>query len=232
MNLIQDIKNSTISDCPYSFNEKFRQKYFFAYNLTKKEMGTLIRAGWRRFGIFFFMPICPKCSRCTPIRVDAVNLTLSKTQKKIVKKNRETIFSIKESNEYTQEELEAIFDIYKEHNLFRFNKESTKSDFLESFFKGNQSFLISSYKIADELVAFGFLDILDDGLSSIYFCYKERFANYSLGYFSIITESNYIKLNNMKYYYLGYYIEENHFMSYKNRFLPHQLFSWEQSLWI
>ncbi len=231
MILIKNEKLSELSSCPYSFDESFRQKYFFAFGLTKEEMGDFIRSGWRRFGLFFFMPVCPNCSRCTPIRIDADNLTLTKNQRKIVKKNLDTIFETKYFSSCSKEDIDKLFEIYREHNLFRFQKKSTKSNFLDTFFNGNQDLLITFYIIEGDLAAFGFLDDLDDGLSSIYFCYKKQYIEYSLGFYSIIRELEYIKSKNLKYYYLGYFIEDNHFMSYKNRFKPYQLYNWKEKNW-
>ena len=103
-----------------------------------------------------------------------------------------------------------------------------------------------------------YLEIIEDGLSKearvliregsgfnnpnivsqrtqIYLKTQEGHPEYnylSLGIFGVIKEIEYAKSLNLKYYYLGYYIENNQKMSYKNKFIPHNFFDWKKNKWI
>jgi arginyl-tRNA--protein-N-Asp/Glu arginylyltransferase len=35
----------------------------------------------------------------------------------------------------------------------------------------------------------------------------------------------------LRYYYLGYYVKENHFMAYKIRYRPYEMYDWKQKKW-
>jgi len=126
---------------------------------------------------------------------------------------------------------EEIFNIYKEHSLDRFNQTANIEDFIETFFYDTVPAFQSEYYLNGELIAFGFIDMSSEALSSVYFVFKTNYKFLSLGTYSIIKEIEYAKSLGLKYYYLGYYIKENHHMSYKNKFKPYDLFDWKRGKW-
>jgi len=205
---------------------KFRQEYLFAIDVTKEEFNNLLINGWRRFGYYFFRPSCIKCAECIPIRVRINKFSLSNSQKRVVKKNEKVKLLIKKL-EYSEE----IFNIYKEHSSDRFNQSTKQEDFIETFFYDSVPAFQSEYYLNDELIAFGFIDMSSEALSSVYFVFKTKYNFLSLGTFSAIKEMEYARSLGLKYYYLGYYIKENHHMSYKNKFKPYDLFDWNEKKW-
>jgi arginyl-tRNA---protein transferase len=82
------------------------------------------------------------------------------------------------------------------------------------------------YRLGDQLVAVGVVDVLPTGLSSVYLFYQAYFARHfvPLGKFAIMQEiqwtQQYLQL---PYYYLGYYIESCPKMRYKADYRPSQL---------
>ena len=53
-----------------------------------------------------------------------------------------------------------------------------------------------------------------------------------LGTFGAIKEIEFAASRGLKYYYLGYYIENNHSMSYKDRFHPNEKYNWHEDRWL
>lgn len=190
------------------------------------EFNDLLKKGWRRFGYYFFKPSCRICYECLPIRVRVCEFKLTKSQKRVIKKNIETKVLFKELS-YSEE----IFEIYKEHSWDKFNQKADKEDFKLSFFYQAVPSLQSEYYINDKLAAVGFIDISSKALSSVYFIYRTVYSHYSLGTFGAIKEIEFARLLSLKYYYLGYYIKDNHRMSYKNRFKPYELYDWKKRKW-
>ena len=217
---------STFEDCPYLKNKKMRQEYMLAFGLTSKEFSKLLSKGWRRFGIYFFKPNCEYCFQCVPIRINAINFTPSKSQRRILNKNKNTKVVFNKLN-YKKEML----NIYKEHSFDRFRQITDTENFKNTFFVNAVPACQSEYYINNKLVATGFIDISSNALSSVYFVYKTKYNNLSLGIFGILKEIEYAKSLNLKYYYLGYYIKDNHSMSYKNKFNPHDFFDWKKQKW-
>lgn len=75
------------------------------------------------------------------------------------------------------------------------------------------------YFYDDKLIALAVLDFLPSGVSSVYFIWDPDFKKLSLGKLSALKELTLLsKLYNRDYYYMGYYIEDCHKMSYKSQY--------------
>jgi len=155
------------------------------------------------------------------------NFKPAKSQRRVIKKGLKIDVRFKPKN-YSEE----IFEIYKEHSLNRFGRDADKENFMISFYTESCPSLQSEYYLNNELFAAGFLDISDEAMSTVYFIYKTDYEMYSPGIFSIIKEIEYAASLGLEYYYLGYYIEENQSMSYKNRFNPNEKFDWHRRMWL
>lgn len=222
-------QNAREVNCPYIDGEKFTQRYCILKDLNQEDLNAMLEMGWRHFGYYFFMPNCRGCNSCTPIRTLVNEFNPSKSQRKNFRKNNENITVTYGDLEYSDE----IFEVYKKHSKVKFNQDSNKKEFIESFFsdaiKGNSK--IALYKIDNELVGVGFIDITSNGLSSIYYCYDPDYSKYGLGTFSALKEIEYAKELGKKYYYMGYFIEGNKSMEYKGRFTPLEYLDWSDSSW-
>ena len=51
-------------DCAYIPGNKVRMNYKYVSNASKKFATAVIARGWRRFGKYFFHPICNGCNEC------------------------------------------------------------------------------------------------------------------------------------------------------------------------
>ena len=78
------------------------------------------------------------------------------------------------------------------------------------------------YYYKANMIGIGVVDIVPDGLSSVYFFYDPKYKDYRLGVFSSLIEIEYVKwlqhsFPEFKNYYMGFYIQNNHKMSYKGK---------------
>jgi arginine-tRNA-protein transferase len=64
------------------------------------------------------------------------------------------------------------------------------------------------------------IDIVQNGLSSVYTFYDTSLPQASLGTFGILWQIHEAKIRKLPYVYLGYYIQESKKMSYKINFQP------------
>lgn len=64
-----------------------------------------------------------------------------------------------------------------------------------------------AFYIEDKLVCVDLIDILEDGISSIYCFYDPDFSYFSLGKFSLLNEIQIAKKMNLDYIYLGYFVK-------------------------
>jgi arginyl-tRNA--protein-N-Asp/Glu arginylyltransferase len=81
------------------------------------------------------------------------------------------------------------------------------------------------YRVGGMLIAVGVVDILPQGLSSVYLFYHPQFARdiVPLGKYAILQEIEFSRSLQVPYYYLGYYIESCTKMKYKAEYRPSEL---------
>ncbi|XP_011069148.1 PREDICTED: arginyl-tRNA--protein transferase 1 isoform X2 [Acromyrmex echinatior] len=92
------------------------------------------------------------------------------------------------------------------------------------------------YWLDNKLIAVGVIDILPSCISSVYFFYDPTYSQLSLGTFSSLREVHLTRqlnkiANNLKYYYMGYYIHTCQKMRYKARMQPSKLLCPETYVW-
>ena len=226
MKLLSEYRISEESDCSYIKGKKWRFAYFFGAELSALELDTLLSTGWRKFGLYYFTPVCKDCRECIPLRVNTKELILSKSQRRVVRDCKDIHVEFKDL-EYRDE----IFDVYKDHSYNRFGKDSDREDFYNSFYTQSCPAMQSEYYVNNKLAGVGFIDRSSNGLSSVYFIYRNEFLKLRLGTFSVINETNFALRLGLSYYYLGYYVENNQSMSYKNNFRINEKMSWETGEW-
>jgi leucyl-tRNA---protein transferase len=226
MILYQETRLSIFTPCAYIQGLMWRFEYFFAGGLDERELNGLLSRGWRKFGEYYFRPSCDVCRRCIPLRVLAGEFKPGKSQRRVIRNCSGITVRFCEL-EYRDE----IFEIYRDHSLNRFGKESDVDEFISAFYTKSCPSLQSEYYRDGELIAVGFIDLSLEALSSVYFVYRTDCEQYHLGTYSIIREAEYTAALGRKYYYLGYYIEENQSMAYKGHFHPHERFDWTSQRW-
>lgn len=218
---------SRFDTCSYIADKKWRYAYFFAADLAKEELDLLLAAGWRKFGNYFFKPDCVDCYQCIPLRVNVKGFKPSKSQRRVLRKASQIEVRFKPL-EYRDE----IYEIYQDHSLNRFGRNTDKDEFLTSFYVKSCPAVQSEYYLGDELFAVGFLDVGALGISSVYFIFKNAYLGFRPGTFSCLREIEYAAENGYDYYYLGYYIQECRRMAYKNQFQPHEMYDWHSEKWV
>ncbi len=213
--------------CSYIPQNRWRFEYFFASGVNDSELEELFEKGWRKFGIYYFRPNCDSCFKCVPIRIKADQFRLSKSQRRLLR--RSSLIDVKFSPlKYSEE----IFRIYNDHSQNRFNKKIDRDNFLTTFYMQSCPSFQSEYYIGSELIGVGFIDKSSKSLSSVYYIFKTEYAKYRPGIYSILKEIEYTASLGLKYYYLGYYIKDNHSMAYKDAFHPNEKFDWHTGKWL
>ncbi|WP_457598208.1 arginyltransferase [Hydrogenimonas sp.] len=212
-------------DCSYLPQKKTRMYYRYMRHASRKLVTKLVRRGWRRFGCYFFHPICAGCSGCKNLRIDAENFRRSRSQKRVVKKNRETLVHIRKPG-MTQEHLD-LYNRFHKHKSETVGWHYTPVNpqlYYENFVDGAHDFGKEIlYFIDEKLVGVDLIDITEDGISSIYFFYDPDYSNYSLGTYSLLMQIELAQRMGLRWIYLGYWVDGCRSFAYKMNFRPLQM---------
>ena len=221
MNLLKEF--SLNDKCSYIKDKEQTTHYKVIENCSAQNCQDLIERGFRRFGKMYFRPICVDCQECQSIKIDVENFIFSKSQKRII--NKASHFK---SYVQTPTLSQAHLDLFEKYHLHMKDKkewsynETTAEHYYQSFVSGHNEF---GYEVLyfdeDRLIGVDLIDILEDGISSIYFYYDPDYAQYSLGKFSLYNQIKFAKHSNKKWIYLGYYVQECPSLSYKSEYKPY-----------
>lgn len=220
MNLLKEF--SLNDKCSYLSEREQTTYYKFIENASITESQALIERGYRRFGNMYFRPICADCHECKSIKIDVVNYTFSKSERRVLKKSKDIQVYIQRPT-LTQEHLQ-LFDNYHRfmHNKKGWNYSKCSADhYYNSFVVGHEEFGYEIlYFLNEELIGVDLVDILDDGISSIYFYYDPKYSHLSLGKLSLLHQIQIAKEADKSWIYLGYYVEDCPSLSYKADYKP------------
>jgi len=198
-----------------------RKSITYAFSVKTMPVGiyeTIISEGFRRNGFYFYQNFCPECCSCIPIRVDVQNFRLSKSQRRVLRKNQDVTI-IRNPAAFDQEG----FLLYQKYCRHRHNSLETKNDYTRFLIDSPVPTDMMRYYVGDNLMGIGWIDVLPDSLSSVYFAFDPSWSFRSPGVLSMLKEIELCRELQKKWLYMGFWIKENKKMSYKNQYKPCQI---------
>lgn len=225
------MQNSILKECalhePCSYISGNSQTihYKVIQECSKEQCESLILRGWRRFGSMYFRPICTECTACESLKIDVENYVFSKSERRILRKNSHLTTFIRPPS-ITAEHLELFYRYHAYKHKTR-NWDSPKIDpknYQASFVSGHGNF---GYEVlyfeGEKLIAVDLIDILEDGISSLYCYYDPHSPKLSLGKYSLLEQILLAKRLGLKWIYLGYYVKGCQSLEYKASYAPSRI---------
>lgn len=181
----------------------------------------LMHQGFRRSSNEIYRPHCERCQACQSLRVLVDEFTLSKSQKRLTKRNQHFSVCVSQvpSEEYYPLYESYINTLHSDGSMYPATPEQYQS-FMENRIT-NQIYLEIWHK--DQLISVAVIDDIPNALSAVYTFYHPNYRKYGLGVFSILEQIKLSKQLKRQFLYLGYQIDDCKKMNYKNRYTPHQI---------
>ncbi|SLN19203.1 arginyltransferase [Pseudooctadecabacter jejudonensis] len=219
--------------CPY-LEGRMERKLFTALQgeTAEKLNNSLSKQGFRRSQNVLYRPSCAECSACLSARIRVADFAPSKSQKRVMKRNR--TLQRGASSPWATEAQYALFRDYLDSrhaaggmadmDLFEFAamvEETPIRTRLIEYREGDEYPKGDPY---EGLRAVSLTDVLDDGVSMVYSFFTPELMRNSLGTYLILDHIEIARHLGLPYVYLGYWVPGSDKMGYKAKFKGVEIF--------
>ncbi len=215
--------------CPYLQGRRAVAEGFGARWIPADIYQHLLDLGFRRSGCFVYRMACEGCAECVPLRVPVDSFTLSRSQRRVWRRNQDLRVEI--ARPRPSRRKQQIYCAYLQHQHDGI-MHGTRREFETFLYAGATDSLEFVYRAGARIVGVGIVDACPDCLSSVYFYFDPTEARRSLGAYSILYEIAECARRGLPYWYAGYYVRGCDKMRYKGDFRPFELLrapdGWQQ----
>lgn len=204
-------------DCPYLDDLEWVSYMFRVDSIKNSVYEKLLDNGFRRSGHFFYKNKCPNCNACISIRIRIDQFSMSRSQRRIWRKNQD-LRIVSHPVVFDDEG----FDLYRRYCRWKHQSETSEENYRDFLIASAVDTIMMRYYDGDTLAGIGWVDLLDDSLSSVYFAFSQDYAKRSLGIFSVLKEIELARELSRPYLHMGFWVAECQAMSYKTQFKPYQ----------
>ena len=200
-----------------------------AFLISTPVYSELVRHGFRRSGTHTYRPYCDNCRACVPLRVMARQFTPNRSQRRAWAQHAHL-----EASLHPLLDKAEHYQLYQRYQRMRHPDGGMDGDDRESY----QNFLLQSH-VDSLLVEFrdpfdqaqgrqgvlrmvSVIDLLGDGLSSVYTFYEPDLPRARFGVYNVLWQIELCRKLDLDFVYLGYWIKHSRKMAYKTEYQPAQ----------
>jgi len=179
----------------------------------------LVRRGFRRSGAFTYRPYCLNCKACIPVRLPVAELQYSRAQRRAIRNHAE--LTVRQRPLAFFAEHYALYSRYQNaRHAGGGMDEDGHEQYAHFLLQSNVDTRLIEFSEGDTVRMVSIIDVLEDGLSSVYTFYDPDVPGASYGTYNILWQARQCSALELPYLYLGYWIADSRKMAYKSRFSP------------
>jgi arginine-tRNA-protein transferase len=213
--------------CPYGLQKEALYRQVRIHATPEPLLDILLALGYRRNGNIYYAMACPDCCDCIPIRLRGDTFQPSRSQKRVLARNRDVTVQIGPVSMCSENIAlcrSFLANRYPAH-------QSRAEDYYSGFFAGTANCTFEfRYRVDNRLVAVAIVDVGKAALNAVYCYYDPAEAQRSPGAYNILHLIRFCREKDLDYLYLGYWIPQVRAMKYKSNYRPHELL--QEGLWV
>jgi arginyl-tRNA--protein-N-Asp/Glu arginylyltransferase len=213
--------------CSYLPAEQASLEVRVMLDVEPDEMGALLERGWRRFGPFYFRPVCSDCTQCVSLRVPTESFAPSKSQRRAARACARIRREV--GRPRVDDERLALYAKWhagrEKARGWEANPQERARYELELAFPHPcaREAAFHDDDAGGRLVGVGLFDETPRAISAAFFFYDPDYARLSLGTANVLSLVEDARRTRLGHVYLGYRVEGCESLRYKASFRPHEL---------